>query len=298
MPDLHDLSWLPGEELHDWVVEQRWFASKSREVTAINVFEAVPLRSEGSPQLVLALMEAVFSAGTHETYQVPLGLRPADEGWSERVICTTDGLTVYDGLADPAFGRELLHRMRQDSEVTVEEGVLAFHWAESASPSLGGTVEVRPVGVEQSNSSIVFADELILKAFRRVEAGENPALQLLRFLSSRGFPNIAPLAGWYEFEGRLVDATLGILQQFLAGANDGWELALDELASDPERLLERVRGLGEVTGELHSALGSEASDPAFAPDEPSVESLSILTATIDEQIERIFVELPETPATE
>ena len=297
MPDLHDLSWLPEQELHDWVVGQRWFASKSREVSHINVMEAVPLRTE-SPQLVLALMEAVFPAGTHETYQVPLGLRPAGEGWDERVICTVDDWTVYDGLADPAFGRELLHRMRTDSEVTVDEGVLGFHWAPSASSSLGGTVDVRPVGVEQSNSSIVFSDSLILKAFRRVEPGENPELELLRFLSARGFPNIAPLAGWYDFEGRLVDATLGILQEYLAGARDGWELVLDELASDPTGLLEQVRSLGRVTGELHTVLGSEASDPAFSPDEPSMESLSILTANVDEQIERVFVELPETEATE
>src|SRR5829696_10418588 len=225
-------------------------------------------------------------------------MRPAEDGWSERVICTADGLTVYDGLADPAYGRELLHRMRQDSEVTVDEGVLGFHWAPSASSSLGGTVDVRPVGVEQSNSSIVFSDSLILKAFRRVEPGENPELELLRFLSARGFPNIAPLAGWYDFEGRLVDATLGILQHYLAGARDGWELTLDELAADPDGLLERIRGLGEVTGELHSVLGSEASDPAFSPHEPSTESLSILTANVDEQIERVFMELPETPATE
>src|SRR4051794_22100699 len=104
MPDLHDLSWLPQEQLHDWVVEQRWFASKSREVTQINVVEVVPLRSDGSPLLVLALMEAVFSSGTHETYQVPLGLREASEGWSERVIGEQDGWTVYDGFSDPAVG--------------------------------------------------------------------------------------------------------------------------------------------------------------------------------------------------
>ncbi len=297
MPDLHDLSWLPEQELHDWMVGQRWFGSKRQEVTHLNVVEAVPLRSE-APLLVLALMEAVFPAGTHETYQVPLGLRPEQEAWNERVICTAGGWTVYDGLADPAFGRELLHRMRQDSDVTVEDGVLGFHWAESASSSLGGTVDVRPVGVEQSNSSIVFSDSLILKAFRRVEPGENPELELLRFLSARGFPNIAPLAGWYDFEGRLVDATLGILQEYLAGARDGWELVLEELGRDPDGLLGRIRALGEVTGELHTVLGSEASDPAFSPDEPSMESLSILTANVDEQIERVFVDLPETPATE
>src|SRR3954470_1301485 len=99
MPDLAELSWLPQEQLHDWVIEQRWFASKSREVTQINVVESVPLRTEGSPLLALALMEAVFSAGTHETYQVPLAFREAPEGWSERVICTAKGWTVYDGFA-------------------------------------------------------------------------------------------------------------------------------------------------------------------------------------------------------
>jgi trehalose synthase-fused probable maltokinase len=287
-----DLSFLPERELHDWVVAQRWFASKAREVAHLNVLEAVPLRAD-APMLVLALIEARFHPGTHETYQVPLGLRPAGEGWTERVVLEHDGWTVYDGLADPALGRELLHRMRSESELPVEDGVMGFHWAASAAVGLGGTVDVRPVGVEQSNSSIVFGEELILKAFRRVEPGENPELELLRFLSSRGFPNIAPLTGWYDFEGRLVDATLGILQQYLAGARDGWELTLDELASDPEGLLERMRSLGEVTGALHTALGSDAADPAFAPDEPSMESLSLLTATVDEQIERVFVELPE-----
>jgi trehalose synthase-fused probable maltokinase len=290
-----DLSFLPERELHDWVVRQRWFASKAREVAHLNVLEAAPLRTE-SPLLVLALVEARFQPGTHEVYQLPLGLRPASENWSERVILEVDGWTVYDALGDPAGGRELLHRMRAENEITVEDGVLEFHWADSAAVGLGGTVDVRPVGVEQSNSSVVFGEELILKAFRRVEPGENPELELLRFLSSNEFPNIAPLAGWYEFEGRLVDATLGILQQYLAGARDGWELALDELSSDPDGLLERLRSLGAVTGDLHTALGSDATSPAFAPDEPSMESLSLLVATVDEQIERTFVELPETEA--
>ena len=55
-----------------------------------------------------------------------------------------------------------------------------------------------------------------------------------------------------------------------------------------------ARDLGRVTGEMHTALGSEASDPDFAPEEPSVENLSLLTATIDEEIERVFVDLDET----
>jgi trehalose synthase-fused probable maltokinase len=277
------------------VVSQRWFGSKAREVTGIEVMESVRLRAE-PPVLVLALVEARFGEGTHQTYQVPFGMRPADEGWSERVIGEAGEWTVYDALADPAAGRELLHRMRSGSEETVEDGTLRFRWAASAGAGLGGTVDVRPVGVEQSNSSVVFGEALILKAFRRLEPGENPELELLRFLSDRGFEHIAPLAGWYEFEGRFIDATLGILQEYLAGARDGWELALSEIASDPDGLLDRLRVLGAVTGELHTALGSDSSNPDFAPDEPSQEALSLLTADVDEQIERIFLDLPETEA--
>jgi maltokinase len=293
MPDVPAaVAALDEQTLNEWIVAQRWFASKAREVAHIEVMEAVPLRSE-SPMLVLALVEARFPTGTHETYQLPLGLRPADEGWDERVIMESDGWTVYDALADPAHGRELLHRMRGGSEVSLEDGTLRFRWAESAAAGLGGTVDVRPVGVEQSNSSVVFGESLILKAFRRLEAGVNPELELLSFLSARGFPHIAPLAGWYAVEARRLDATLGILQEYLKGARDGWELTLDGLASDPVALLDQLRALGAVTGEMHSALGSDAADPAFCPDEPSTEALSLLMADVDEQIERIFLDLPE-----
>jgi maltokinase len=290
-----DLSFLDEPTLNEWIVAQRWFASKAREVAHIDVVDAVALRSE-SPLLVLALVEARFPAGTHETYQVPLGFRPAGEGWGDRAILEVEGWTVYDALADPAHGRELLHRMRSNSELQSGQDEFIFRWAESAGAGLGGTVDVRPVGVEQSNSSIVFGEQLILKAFRRVEPGVNPELELLRFLSARGFPHIAPLAGWYEVEGRLLDATLGILQEYLAGAHDGWELALDELQSDPDGLLDRLEALGRVVGELHAALGSDSSDAAFSPDEPSTEALSILTANVDEQIERVFLDLPESEA--
>src|SRR4051812_16156414 len=291
MPDL--LGPLPQDALREWFMPQRWFGSKASEVASLNVLEAFTLREE-SPQLVLALIEARFPQGTHEVYQVPIGIRPASERWDDRVIAEVGDSTYYDALADPAHARELLHLMRAGADVQAGDGMLAFRWAGGAGE--GGTVEVRPVGVEQSNSSIVFGEALILKAFRRVEPGVNPELELLRFLSERDFPHIAPIAGWFQYDGRLMDATLGVLQEYLAGAQDGWELALDALASDPEAFLAEVHALGVVTGQLHTALGSEASDPAFAPEEPSTEAISILTATIDEEIERIFVELPADPA--
>src|SRR3954447_2930988 len=253
-----DLAFLDERALNDWVVGQRWFASKTREVSHIEVVDAVTLRTE-TPQLILCLMEARFPVGTHETYQVPLGLRPSEDGWEGTAIYEADGWIVYDALQDPATGRELLHAMRSN----LEAGEFGFHWAENAGAGLGGTVDVRPVGVEQSNTSIIFGDELIMKSIRRIEPGVNPELELLRFLSARVFPHIATLVGWYEVEGRHISATLGILQEFLAGARDGWELTLDELATDPHGLLDRMESLGQVIGEMHSALGSDNSNPDF-----------------------------------
>src|SRR3954468_18329370 len=293
MSDL--LAELPEDTLREWFVPQRWFGSKATDVAHLNILESFTLR-EDTPQLVLALIEARFPQGTHEVYQVPIGIPPASEDGSDRVIAEAGDSTYYDALADPTHARELLHLMRSGADVRAGEGMLAFRWAGGAGE--GGTVEVRPVGVEQSNSSIVFGEALILKAFRRVEPGVNPELELLRFLSERDFPHIAPISGWFQYEGSLMDATLGVLQEYLADASDGWELALDALSADPEAFLGSLHSLGTVTGELHTALGSEATDPAFAPEQPSTEAISILTATIDEEIERIFVELPDMEALE
>jgi maltokinase len=287
---------LDEQALEEWVVAQRWFGSKAREVVHLGVLDVLPLRLE--PRLLASVMvEARFAPGTHEVYQVPVAYRPVEEGWSEGVIAESEGLTIYDALADPEEGQALLELMRANARLESEDAVSEFHWVEGTRDP-GPSAVVRPMGAEQSNSSLVFDEALALKLYRRVEAGINPELELLRFLTDRGFESVPALVGWYEYTGRLMEATLGVMQEFLPGARDGWELALEELGTDPEAFLERVRALGEVTGRLHTALGSDASNPAFAPEEPSTESLGLLTATIDEEIERIFLDLPEDESVE
>jgi maltokinase len=283
-----DLPPLDEEALEAWVVDQRWFGSKAREVVNMGVLDVVPLRLE-PPPLASVLVEARFAPGTHDVYQVPVGFR---KGSANGAIAKADGLTAYDALTDPGQSLALLDLMRRDARLESEHAVSEFHWVEGAHDP-GSGASVRPMGAEQSNSSVVFGDALTLKIYRRVEAGINPELEMLRFLTEHEYANVPALAGWYEYSGRLMEATLGMMQEFLPDARDGWELALDELGSDPDGFLSRVRALGEVTGELHTVLGSDPTDPAFAPEEPSSESLGLLTATVDEEIERIFFELPE-----
>jgi trehalose synthase-fused probable maltokinase len=297
MPDLArsiaagDLSFFDVEALSDWVEGQRWYASKSRAVTGVELVETVVLRDE-PPLMLLALLQTRFATGTHELYQLALGVRPADEGWSEQVIATTDDWTIYDALADPVHGRELLARVDAEDAIETEEGRFSFQLADS-SMDLPEDVPVRPVGVEQSNSSLVFGDKLVMKVFRKLEAGTNPELEMLAFLTARRFPHIAPLYGASAYDGHALAATLGIVQRFFPDSVGGWELALDEITSNPDAFLERLGALGVVTAQMHTLLASDASDPAFAPEEPSHEALSLLTATVDEDIERVFSRLPD-----
>jgi maltokinase len=260
------------EELREWIQQQRWYASKSRSVAAIEIVESLSLREE--PPLVLALVQTRFATGTHELYQMLIGAQ------------------TLDALVEPGQAREVLRRIDSGHEIETTEGRFGFHRVDGA-PVMPSGDSARLMGVEQSNSSIVFDDRLVLKMFRKLEPGINPELEMLRFLTAHDFPSIAPLHGWYEYDGQALAATLGVVQTFFADATGGWELALEEIESRPDDFLARLESLGAVTAGMHTVLGSDAGDPAFSPEEPSQEALSLLTATVDEDIERIFVRMPD-----
>jgi maltokinase len=210
-------------------------------------------------EVVVALVEVRFPEGTHDTYALALG--------------EADGRLV-DALADPRLARELV--------------AIAGVRTEGRS--------VRPMGVEQSNSSVVVDELHVLKLYRRLEAGPNPELEMLRVLGARGFAHAPPLQGEIEHREAPIEATLALVAGYVPSHGGGWELALASLSDDTEWLPNRARRLGEVTGAMHAALAADPEDPHFAPEEPSAESVAILAASVDEEIERLFTSLPELPA--
>jgi trehalose synthase-fused probable maltokinase len=273
MPDLRDR--LSEERLEEWLPEQRWFASKTRDVAEIRLADLLSLCDE--PATAIGLVEVTFQAGTHELYQLLLGA----EGRG----------VAMDALTSPAHAAVITRRLTEQAVCESDVGTVNFFWDLAETPA--DPPSIRPMGFEQSNSTIVVDDRYALKAFRRLEPGKNPELEMLRFLSAREYENIATLAGWYELRGDTLSTTLGIAQAFVADGRDGWELALDELGSDPERFLTRLEELGGVIGHMHALLGSDPTDPDFAPEPSSPEGMALLTATIDEDIERIFLRLPD-----
>ncbi len=288
-----DLGFLDGLVLLGTIAAQRWFGGKSRDVLDARVLDAGVVPG-GPPILAFAIVEVRYGLQTHELYHLPLGFRPSNDGWEQQsVVAETEGWIGYDALADSELVRRIVELVRAGEPLDLGEATIVFN----GSDALPGKIEtVRPMGAEQSNSSLVLDERLALKLYRRIEPGLNPELELLRFLTDRGFPHVAALEGFISYEGRPLEATLAILQRFVPSRGDAWELALETLDSDPGWLPAHGRRLGEVTGALHNALGSDPTDPHFAPEEPSTESLALLSASIDEEIEQVFASLPDIEA--
>jgi trehalose synthase-fused probable maltokinase len=288
-----DVNALPEDALASWVTAQRWFSSKLREVNDFRVLDLVALES-ADPIVAIAIAEARFGSGRHEVYQVPIAVRPLSSGWDEGVIYTTGAHVVYDALVDEAADAVLAGQFAAAATIERPAGCVRFHWDTSVAPPSAQPV-TRMMAAEQSNTSIVLDERLALKLFRRIQPGINPELEMLRFLAAQGFTQIAELAGWCVYTGELMDATLGVVQRYVGGARDGWEVALDALVAEDRSFLDRLGELGSVTGRMHATLSSAADDPDFAPEEPTVETTSLLIATIDELIERTFDDLPDMP---
>jgi maltokinase len=224
---------------------RRWFASKSRELAGGRIVDSGALSSG----CTLALFEAAFADGGSELYQLPYRV---DAG----------GAPVLE-LADPVLAGALLAALRDSVHLVTGSGELVFE-AAAPLPPVPELGPVRPIGGEQSNSTVVFGERLALKAYRRLEDGESAELEMLRFLAVHGFEHAPRLLGSYRYTGALVTATLGILQEFVPDGRDGWADALASLA-DPEPFLPRLHRLGQVTARMHAVLAS-GDEPAFRPE--------------------------------
>jgi trehalose synthase-fused probable maltokinase len=130
---------------------------------------------------------------------------------------------------------------------------------------------VRAVGTEQSNTSVRVGGTLVFKLFRRLDAGENPELEVGRFLATRTtFRDMPMLRGSVTYVSpRGAPSTVGVLQDWIESRGDGWSHVLSLLRQRPpgrQELEEDLFGLGRTTAAFHAALASDPADAAFAPE--------------------------------
>ncbi|MFH8434593.1 maltokinase [Streptomyces sp. NPDC018007] len=252
--------------LHAWLPRQRWFAGKGRPVTGfslVSATEMLPLDGSAGPGLLHLLLRAEQSCRdsgpAEDCYQLLLGVRTSlPPMLADALIGRVDrgplaGRTVYDALHDPRLAGLLLERLRRPGNL----GSLRF---ERTAPLPDGLAP-RVLDAEQSNSSLVYGDAYIFKIFRRVFPGTNPDLELPLALARQGCLRVPAPVAWFEAP-EPEPLTLGVLQPFLHGARDGWQLALAALAAGRDFLPE-ARALGRATAEVHTALAAALPAPAL-----------------------------------
>ncbi|WP_326591512.1 maltokinase N-terminal cap-like domain-containing protein [Streptomyces brevispora] len=260
-----------GPLLHEWLPRQRWFAGKGRPITAfslVSATEILPVKRSGGPtagpgllHLLVRVHQPTMPAQPPiDCYQLLLGVRatlpprlaPALIGHVTGGPLA--GRSVYDGLHDPRLAALLLERLRIPGRL----GTLRF--GRGAAPVPDGLAP-RVLETEQSNSSLVYGDSYILKIFRRVFPGTNPDLELPLALAREGCGRVPAPVAWFESTAA-EQLTLGVLQPFLRGAQDGWQLALRALAAGHDFGPE-ARALGRATAEVHTALAAALPTPAL-----------------------------------
>lgn len=274
------LSSLDGAVLARYARGRRWYGAKGEATDDVRVDGVIPLPLDGVP-VALTRVAVRGGDGAMTYYQLPLaavpgGVADADALVEIDVADARGRGVLVDATTQPAFRAWLGAALASGATATGA----ALRWtAEPVGRGLPrATASSRVVSGEQSNTSIILGDAAILKLFRRLEEGENPDVEIGRFLTTRtSFRHTPPLLGVARLErcdGRASSSVAAMLQQLVPGAVDAFTYALEQGAralagdrDDPDRVpfAADARRLGGVTRELHAALASVRDDPAFAP---------------------------------
>ncbi|HEV7759160.1 MAG TPA: hypothetical protein VGO78_09230 [Acidimicrobiales bacterium] len=243
MPQVDDLAANLAPLLGDFLPRQRWFANDAAPtkitITSVEVQQEEPL-------LAWVVVEVVLAEGDPAAYQLVVAGRPSEgqpeflRGKERVTLGEVDGIIYYDALVDPTLAVAVLATVAPDEPVEV----------------------ARPLVVEQSNSSVVYDERLIMKFFRRLHPEPNPDVEINRVLNDRGFPHVVPQRAELRRDG--ID--LAVVREYQLASSDAWQLALTSLRDllgsrlPPEEaggdLGPEAATLGEVTASLHAELAA------------------------------------------
>ncbi len=309
-----------AEVLAGYLPSCPWFRGRGREIETVTVVGTLPVPlPEAAAHFVGVRVQ--YTEGDPEVYVLPLRFGPAPGGGASdhavvgrlnvRPRGAKDGAVeegvLYDPLGERDFSLLLLRTVASGARLPGVTGDLVGRPAASFA-GLGEVVASDPtpslLRAEQSNSSVVFGDRLLLKVFRRIEEGINPELEVGLFLQERtSFRHAAPVAGALEFR-RPSGATivLAVLHGQVPHQGDAWghtrdalglyferaltsptpaaelplprrpllDLAAEEVPPLAQELIGAYLGSAQLlarrTAELHLALASVADDPDFAPE--------------------------------
>ena len=305
-----------SEILPTYIATSRWFAGKAREINRMKIKEILPIDVGSLSIMRILIIDVVYNEGLPETYLLPIAYAPREsiktildqhpQAVIAKVTLGTEEGILYDAIYDVKLQRDLLNMIAKRRRIKGIRGELIGAPREGLFSLIGselGSIESHILKTEQSNTSIVFQDRLILKLYRRIEEGINPELEIGDMLTRMQFPNIPALVGDLQYIERGSEAALiATVERFVQNRGDAWMLAIDEVAKFCDRVrsnanklveepaipnllkmveggipsnikelidptfLEMVSLLGKRTAEFHLTLIAEKRDPDFVPE--------------------------------
>jgi len=291
--------------LPEYVRSCRWFGGKAHVLRSVRIAENVPLTSGERDGGRLIFVQAVYADASPELYLLPLQIAT---GEGARLVATESPRLViariqhgenehvlFDALCDEAFRSALFEIIASQKNIAAGFGNIA---GVAGAPLKGvdpvqlSALPSRMLKSEQSNSAVIYGDRFFLKLYRKLEEGENPDAELIRFLSNgRKFENAPAFCGELEYRSRgNLSRVAGLLVALVPNVGNAWDTTLDSLgryferalthkaelnAADKDAVLtdllggvypDRVRLLAQRTAEMHLALGGGSVDPHFAPE--------------------------------
>lgn len=290
------------EVLPAYVRNRRWFGSKARSISGMRVTEELTVSSDPDGGRIW-FVEVTYRDAAPETYTLPVKIargtvaRQVAETAPHAVIAQLEGaedVILHDAIWDAGFRDSLFRLMAERSGFAGKSGEIVGTPGAALSDSGGTTLSSQVLGVEQSNSSMIFDNKFFLKLYRKLEDGVNPDVEVTRFLSERtGFANVPAFAGTIEYRrGRAEPTVVCAMQTAVTSEGDAWAMTLDSVSRFYERALarkaelqsdaisagpivndliggiypERAKLLGQRTAELHLALASATEEKGFVPE--------------------------------
>ena len=288
------------ELLREWMPHQRWFGGKGREWA--DVQEESFFLDKSHPVLSVHRVTVHYTDGVTETYLVPVSWHdhPLDELSSALIGAVPHGDRenyAYDAMRDRDATAPWLIHLAEAAAV----GPLRFIPEEGSEIPAGLPGDV--VTGEQSNTSLIYGQEAILKLFRRLEPGLNPDVEIHAALRQTGNPHIAPLLGHAEIDhdrdSGTDPATVLMLQKFVPNASDGWRLAtasVRDLYAEGDLHADEVGGdfaaeserLGAATASVHADMAK------VLPTEPAVSDwLATVARQMGERLDAAIQVVPQ-----
>jgi maltose alpha-D-glucosyltransferase/alpha-amylase len=275
---------LETEALPAYVMKRRWYAAKNRKLQSVNIAMAVTLPpSKLSPGALPILMTEIETHTSHgvSRYLLPLGfIREEDTVTAlphqlalarvrrhNRVGLLTDAFTL------DSFASVVLELLRENTVLQTPAGEI--HFVASASHDLlavGVDAGVRRITAEQSNSSLVIGDKVMMKVIRHLTAGIHPEIEMGMYLTAGGYASTpATLGEVSRIDAEGTPTALIVLQQFVHNQGDAWQWTIDAL----ERAIQQDVLTGPADSSPGTAAGAAVPPAAASTAQAHAETLEL-----------------------